>query len=223
MDLCKPVMKKYEEALGVVLGRNLDAIVVDNFSIGKQCLEVWRICIFIGSQYFKEQRAGSVTIIPLDTIVVKPVAEKYRNFCRGARLAIDCVEFDSSLFERAMLYACGNTLIVETHDIAKYINYERGQAVKCVVLDGTVFHKAGLITGGSNSSNFRKGGTKKWEEREVEAMRRQRDQLILDLKTVQSERRGNGSGILENFKESHDKLCKELDDCRNEMVGLRSG
>jgi hypothetical protein len=40
VDLCTPVMKKYEDALGVVLGKNLDAIVVDTFSIGKQCLEV---------------------------------------------------------------------------------------------------------------------------------------------------------------------------------------
>jgi hypothetical protein len=45
VDLCTPVMKKYEDALGVVLGKNLDAIVLDTFSIGKQCLEV--SCLYV--------------------------------------------------------------------------------------------------------------------------------------------------------------------------------
>ena len=39
-DLCQPVQKKFEVACSVVLGKNMDAIVVDSFQIGKQCLEV---------------------------------------------------------------------------------------------------------------------------------------------------------------------------------------
>lgn len=77
----------------------------------------------------RQQRAGQATFIPLDTIQVKAVPEKLRNFARGARLAIDCVEFDASL-ERAVQHACGSAMICDTMDVAKYICYEKRQEVK---------------------------------------------------------------------------------------------
>lgn len=69
------------------------------------------------------------TFIPLDTIQVKPIPEKLRNFARGARLAIDCIEFDPS-DERAMQHVCGNAMICDTSEVAKYICYEKRQEVK---------------------------------------------------------------------------------------------
>ena len=44
IDLCEPVHKRYSIALTKVLGRNMDAIVVDHEKIGKDCI-----------QYIKEQ------------------------------------------------------------------------------------------------------------------------------------------------------------------------
>jgi structural maintenance of chromosome 1 len=115
-----------------------------------------------------------------------------------------------------MLYACGNTLITDTSEVAKYVNYERGQAVKCVVLDGTVFHKAGLITGGSSGSG--RGSGKRWEEKEVLGLKGRRDELIKELKDIQSERRGNGAGILECLRDDYSKIRAELGDCRLDLV-----
>lgn len=77
----------------------------------------------------RNQRAGQATFIPLDTIQVKPVPERLRNFARGARLAIDCIEYDPAV-ERAMQHACSSALICDTMDIAKYVCYERSQEVK---------------------------------------------------------------------------------------------
>ena len=40
VDLCKPTQRKYETAVSVVLGRNIDAIVVDEEKTAIDCIEV---------------------------------------------------------------------------------------------------------------------------------------------------------------------------------------
>ena len=125
----------------------------------------------------RNQRAGSATFIPLDTIQVKPVPDKLRNFAKGARLAIDCIEYDPAI-ERAMQYSCSTSLICDTMDIARHVCYDRGQEVKgersvarlelilpAVTLEGTIIHKSGLITGGQGAS-----GTRTFDDREVQGM-----------------------------------------------------
>lgn len=40
VDLCKPIQRKYESAVSVILGRNIDAIVVDEEKTAIDCIEV---------------------------------------------------------------------------------------------------------------------------------------------------------------------------------------
>ena len=40
IDLCKPTQRKYEVAVSVVLGRNIDAVVVDEEKTAIDCIEV---------------------------------------------------------------------------------------------------------------------------------------------------------------------------------------
>ena len=40
VDLCKPTQRKYETAVATVLGRNIDAIVVDEEKTAIDCIEV---------------------------------------------------------------------------------------------------------------------------------------------------------------------------------------
>lgn len=40
VDLCKPTQRKYELAVEVVLGRNVDAVVVDEEKTAIDCIEV---------------------------------------------------------------------------------------------------------------------------------------------------------------------------------------
>lgn len=75
------------------------------------------------------QRAGQATFIPLETIQVKAVNDKYRSFAKGSRLAIDVISYDVSV-ERAMQHACGNALVCDSMRIAKEVCYDKGQEVK---------------------------------------------------------------------------------------------
>ncbi|GAA5911296.1 cohesin subunit SMC1 [Sporobolomyces salmoneus] len=160
IDLCKPTQQKYSIAVQTVLGRNVDSIVVDSENTAISCIE-----------YMRVQQLGTATFLPLDTIKVKPISDKYRNFAKGARLAIDVITFDTSV-ERAMQMACGDALVCDDLRIARYICYEKGQRVKAVTLDGTVIHKAGTITGGVSRSDRRH-----FEDQEIEGLRRREAEL----------------------------------------------
>lgn len=143
VDLCKPTQRKYEAAVSVVLGRNIDAVVVDEEKTAIECIEVCfsssfasrhtLICLSIRRlrclQYLRTQRAGQATFLPLDTISAKPVNDKYRSFAKGARLAVDVIQYEPAV-ERAMHHACGNALVCDSMEVAKYVCWERGQEVK---------------------------------------------------------------------------------------------
>jgi structural maintenance of chromosome 1 len=77
----------------------------------------------------RNQRAGQATFIPLDTISVKPIPDKFRAFAKGARLAVDVIQFEPTV-ERAMHHACGSALVCDSIDVARYVCWERAQEVK---------------------------------------------------------------------------------------------
>ncbi|KAH9836074.1 cohesin complex subunit psm1 [Rhodofomes roseus] len=183
VDLCKPTQRKYETAVSVVLGRNIDAVVVDEEKTAIECIEYMRI-----------QRAGQATFIPLDTIQVKPINDKFRSFAKGARLAIDVIQFDPAV-ERAMHHACGNALVCDSYEIAAYVCYEKKQDVKAVTLEGTIIHKTGMITGGRSTH----GNGRKWEEKDVQGMQRVRDNLLGELRELnKSKPRGKADENMES-------------------------
>ncbi len=173
VDLCKPVQRKYDTAISTVLGRNADAIIVDQEKTAIDCIE-----------YLRNTRTGQALFLPLDRIQAKPINDRLRSIAKGARLAVDVIQFDASI-ERAIHHACGNALVCDTMDIARSVVYDRKVEAKAVTLEGTVIHKSGLITGGQSSTS----GTKRWEEREVQGLRAQSDKCMAELKELQQEKR----------------------------------
>lgn len=173
-ELCKPKMKKYSEAVSTVLGRHFDAVVVDSEKTATDCIG-----------YLKEQKLGIVTFLPLENIQVKALNSNLKGMHRGMRMAIDTIEFDNSV-EGAMLYACGNAVVCDDLQVAKYICFEKGLQVKAVTLDGTVIHKSGLMTGGRVGDS--RG--RRWEDQEVEQVKRLRDSLLAQIAALPKNRRG---------------------------------
>jgi len=203
-ELCKPRMKKYGDAVSTVLGRHFDAVVVDNEKTAKDCIE-----------YLRDQRAGQATFIPLDTIQVKPLNSNLKGMHRGMRMAIDTIEFDNSV-ERAMQYVCGNAVVCDDLTVAKYICYDKGLEVKAVTLDGTVIHKGGLMTGGRTGNS----AGRRWEDQEVENLRRLKDNLIAQLNALPKARRGAQEETLQGELYG---LDQKLAYNRDELVCLLSG
>ncbi|MCJ1353467.1 MAG: Structural maintenance of chromosomes protein 1 [Icmadophila ericetorum] len=172
-DLCKPKQKRYGDAVSTVLGRHFDAVVVDDEKTAKECI-----------QFLREQRRGQATFIPLDTIQVKAINANLKGIHRGTRMAIDTIDFDKSV-DRAMSYACGDAIVCDDLATARYICYEKGIEAKAVTLDGTVIHRGGLMTGGRG----RDQNTRRWEDTEVDNLRKVAENLRSQLAGLPESRR----------------------------------
>lgn len=167
-ELCKPKQKRYGEAVSMVLGRHFDAVIVNDEKTAKDCI-----------QFLRDQQRGQATFIPLDTIQVRPFNSSFKGMYGGTRMAVDTIDFDKSI-DRAVSYACGNAIICDDLEIAKYVCFEKGVKAKAVTLDGTVIHKGGLMTGG----RAREQNTRIWEDVEVDNLRKLSEKLRRDLATV---------------------------------------
>jgi structural maintenance of chromosome 1 len=147
-------------AITKVLGRNMDSIIVERETTVQSCL-----------RYMKEHRYEPETFLPLDYIKVTPVNEQLRfvlhflNFHiiknksflsfrelqepKNVKLVLDVIKYDKQYY-KALLYACGNALVCDNDDDARRLAYESGsQKNKVVSLNGTLFSKSGVISGGS--------------------------------------------------------------------------
>ncbi|KAJ2158596.1 Structural maintenance of chromosomes protein 1 [Coemansia sp. RSA 552] len=177
VELCKPSQHKYDVGVATVLGRHMDAIVVDHQTTAIECIS-----------YIKEQRAGQATFLPLDTLRPQLPSDSLRHAHRGARLAVDVLQYDAAI-ETAVMHACGNALICDSLEAAKHVCYEQKLDAKAVTLDGTVIHRSGLITGGSSSRGGQRSKAQAWEAAAVENLRKARDRLAEELQGIAAERR----------------------------------
>ncbi|KAF3937191.1 hypothetical protein ABW19_dt0203372 [Dactylella cylindrospora] len=202
-DLCKPKLKKYQDAVSTALGRHFDAIAVDNEKTAHECI-----------RYLKDNRLGVATFIPMDTIVNKPINSSLKGMHRGMRMAIDTIEYDPSV-ERAMLYACGNAVVCDNDEIAKYICYEKGVEVKAVTLEGTVFHKGGMMTGG----RVDKRNTRRWDDAEADGFRKLADDLRAKVQELD---KVSHRPEEESLRAELDRLEKRLSGLREERDGLKN-
>lgn len=117
VDLCSPINAKYNLAISVAMGKYMDAVVVDDERTARECI-----------QYLKEQRVGTATFLPLDSLRVKAVDEKLRAI-EGAKFVLDLLKFEPFL-HNAVLFAVGNTLVAETLPEARRLAF--GQVQYCI-------------------------------------------------------------------------------------------
>ena len=160
-DLMKVSQKKYNLAVITVLGKEADAVVVEDSKTAKECV-----------QYLKEQRISPMTFIPLREIKVHEPEESLRRIGGTAKLCLDVVNYDSSV-RRAMIYAMGNdTVVCDAHAEAKRITFGGDRRFKVVSLDGTLIKKSGEMTGGNSGSLQAKAA--RFDAAEVEQLRADR-------------------------------------------------
>lgn len=168
-DLCKPTQDRYREAVAVLFGKLMDAIVVDTQRTGSECIK-----------YLKEQEIGMATFIPLADVRPRPVDEGLRRLGGTAKLVVDVVAHETNVSE-AVHYAAGNAVVCDTLDEARAIRYGGGRNIKICSLDGTLINKAGFMTGGGNRSNDRAG---KWDRAEIDALKKKRTLAKNELNTM---------------------------------------
>lgn len=171
MDHCEPVHRKYQLAITKVMGKSMDAIVVDSEQTARECI-----------QFMKEQHLQSETFYPLDFIDAPHLDERLREIKepRGTKLLIDVIKFNPASIKKALLFSVGNCLVCESDEDARHLAFSSGgERHKVVSFDGTLFQKSGLISGGSSEL---KQKARRWDEKHMETLRKKKDALSEQLR-----------------------------------------
>ena len=170
-ELCKISESKYNLAITVALGKNMDAVVVQDISIAKECI-----------QWLKNHFLPPMMFLPLRTIKARPINEASRNLGGTSKLAYDIVQF-SPQFERVVRFVCGNTVVCEDHAEAKSLAYGRHRH-KVVTVDGTLFDRAGTITGGKSHGIERL--VQRWNEAHMVNIKKSYEALSAEYRQLPS-------------------------------------
>ncbi|CAD7677029.1 unnamed protein product [Nyctereutes procyonoides] len=169
LDLCHPIHKKYQLAVTKLFGRYMVAIVVTSEKVAKDCI-----------RFLKEERAEPETFLALDYLDIKPINERLREI-KGCKMVIDVIKTQVPQLKKVIQFVCGNGLVCETVEEARHIAFGGPERRKTVALDGTLFLKSGVISGGSSDLKYK---ARCWDEKEIKNLRDRRAQLIQELKDL---------------------------------------
>ncbi|XP_004771173.2 structural maintenance of chromosomes protein 1B isoform X2 [Mustela putorius furo] len=169
LELCHPIHKKYQLAVTKLFGRYMVAIVVASEKVAKDCI-----------RFLKEERAEPETFLALDYLDIKPINERLREI-KGCKMVIDVIKTQFPQLKKVIQFVCGNGLVCETVEEARHIAFGGPERRKTVALDGTLFLKSGVISGGSSDLRYK---ARCWDEKEIKTLRDRRTQLIQELKDL---------------------------------------
>ncbi|MCI1975325.1 MAG: chromosome segregation protein SMC [Limosilactobacillus sp.] len=135
------VPEKYTVAIETVLGSQLQQLVVEYQSTAKQIIK-----------YLVHQRAGRVTILPLDTLSYRQpstIFNQLQSLPGYIGKATDLIEYDPK-YDIVAQHLLGNTVVVDNLDHATVIARQGHHRVRIVTLDGQLVNASGSMTGGAN-------------------------------------------------------------------------
>ncbi|KAL7402384.1 hypothetical protein ABVT39_014150 [Epinephelus coioides] len=172
-DLCSPIHKKFQLAVTKVFGHNMNAIVVTSETVACDCIN-----------FIKTERAERETFLPIDYLDVSPLNERLREVS-GAKMVVDVVQVNTgpaaALLRKVVQFVCGNALVCETIKDARSLAFDGQVRLKTVALDGTMFTKSGVISGGSS---YLRTKARCWDEKDMTKLRERKDQLTAELRDL---------------------------------------
>ena len=167
-DLADPTSAKYKLAMSVVMGRDIDSVVVDTPETAMKCIEK-----------VKQRRLPPMTFLPADTIRLREVNPALRTLGGTSKLAIDCLNIKDERATRAFKSICADALLCDSVEEARRLAYDGAVRQRVIALDGTAFLKNGLITGGMTSAM--EDRAKKWDQEKVGKLKEARNGLAKEL------------------------------------------
>ena len=141
-ELTSPKDSAHEEALAFALGGGMNSIVVSDDEVAGSCIK-----------WLRANGGGRATFLPLNKISASRAKGRALMVARNPGIigfAHDLLDFDESI-ETAVHFACRNTLIVQSMDVAR----RNMGGVRMVTLDGSIVEATGAMTGGSASKGAR--------------------------------------------------------------------
>ncbi len=136
---------KYENAIETALGANMQNVVVKDEQTAKKLIE-----------YLKEQKAGRVTFLPLNSIQKRDFNAPEALKKPGVIGMADTLVTVDKQYERVAQNLLGNYIVVDNIDNAIKLASDFRYTLRIVTLAGEALNPGGSISGGSfkNKSNF---------------------------------------------------------------------
>lgn len=175
-DLCRPVRSKYEIAYSSALTYHLDEVIVKDRETAKKCIEM---C--------KTKNLGQITFLPLNSLHhlqtdndeaannEMPRPQKSKRSVKMNSNLIDLLEFEER--DRAAIeFVTCEIYFCENPDDALHL-YKKGIHRKIVDINGTVYYKKGMLTGGSKSQYHNTKQSPDFIKNEIQQIEDQIEQL----------------------------------------------
>ncbi|KAH9251801.1 hypothetical protein BASA81_010244 [Batrachochytrium salamandrivorans] len=184
VDLIRPNAKKYALAVDTCLGRHMDSVVVETKQAAFECMK-----------YLRENRLGTATFLPLDSLQPKPISESRRKLAVGPySLCYDLIVLEDEAVDAAVRFAAGDAMVCETLEDARRLCFRNQVRVKAVTLEGHVISQRGEMTGGvmgdaGKQDRFAQAAAKSAKEN-CDRLERE----IAELERVLDGQRGGGGG-----------------------------
>ncbi len=186
----------YATACETAAGGRMAQVVVDDDSVGQQCIE-----------YLKSRNAGRATFLPITEMHTRslpslPSRDGVVDF------AYNLVDFDSE-YAGVFSYVLGDTLVVEDMETARDLMGD----FRIVTLDGDLVEKSGAMTGGSKKgSRYSFEGSEGKLERVAQRINELEDERssiredIRDVETRLEDARDRQSDSAEQVREIQSEL-----------------
>lgn len=177
--------KRYETAIEVALGGNIQNIVVEDAGTAGRMIEL-----------LKRERAGRATFLPLADLGRPPEFRNERVLGEEGVIGLaDSLVQCEERYRPVAKSLLGRIVIVDTYEHALRANKKFGHTVRMVTLEGELFMPGGAISGGAyrNSSNLlgRRREMAELQEKVRECADRvqSHEQAIADVKKERSQLR----------------------------------
>lgn len=220
VDLCRPSQRRFNLAVTVAAGKDMDAIVVDTRVTGIECI-----------RYLREQRVGTATFLPLDSLQIPTQESAERLRARIAsdsrfRLAADVITCDETI-QKAVLYAVGNAVVCDDLNSARQLCFSPGRndhAIKAVTLGGAVISKAGTMTGGVTNQDSDRAG--RWDDKMAQDLRSKKSKLQEERSNLDKDdsgrpSMGGRSTRMEELRNNYQFLCNKAEYSKSDMEFTR--
>ena len=213
------VKGKYQKALAVAAGGNMNSLVVEDADVAQDSIE-----------YLKENNIGRATFLPLSKLRPWDKSRKSRKIKDKSGIidfAINLIDYDSD-YELAFQYVFKDTLVAENLDVAKKY---AGDA-RIVTLDGEIVYKSGAMKGGHYKSESRFGSFQNDKSSELEDLKEEKEVLEEEIEEIREEiaersrkldelrdEEESGEDELTELEEREGEIQEEIDDLKSERKG----
>ncbi|MDO4902943.1 MAG: chromosome segregation protein SMC [Limosilactobacillus sp.] len=216
-------------AIETVLGGQLQQLVVDTQATGKAII-----------QFLIRQRAGRVTILPLDTLRKRQplnIWATIEGMPGYVGRAVDLVKFDKK-YQTIVDHLLSNTVVADNLDNATAIARSGRHQVRVVTLDGQLINASGAMTGGANKHQQNGLLSQKNSGKQFEELLAKQEQQAKELeeavaKLQQSSERGQAKlselqetvhaqeSVLQESKAQAQRLADQVSDVERQIAALR--